>query len=173
MFFREHIKRVFHGIRVDIVVHCCLLVCRIYVDRMARVIFAQQLPNRSHIGAHSDSLSSIGPQAIVAAVSLGAKRVFTVQEGVPWGTKPPTPGDLTSGKTKVTTSIQSTIIVSSHASMPHCQELRMQVLGRAFGVTRKESAASILRPSPRMRCTNAARHCALNAGIVEIHACLL
>lgn len=49
--------------------------------------------SRSHIGAHSDTLSNIGPQAIVAGVSLGAKRVFVVQETLPWGTKPPPAGD--------------------------------------------------------------------------------
>lgn len=37
----------------------------------------------------------------MAALSLGAKRVFLVQEGVPWGTKQPSAGDLSSGKVKV------------------------------------------------------------------------
>lgn len=58
-------------------------------------------PNRSHIGPHCDTLSNIGPGAIVTGISLGAKRVFMVQEMFPWGTKAPAAGDWSSGGKKV------------------------------------------------------------------------
>lgn len=58
------------------------------------------LAYRSHLGAHSDALSRIGPDAIVVGLSLGAKRVFMVQEKLPWGVKPPT-GSGSEGTKKV------------------------------------------------------------------------
>lgn len=60
------------------------------------------LPPRSHLGAHSDTLSNIGPQAIVTGISLGAKRVFVVQETLPWGTKTAAVGDGSGARKKVT-----------------------------------------------------------------------
>lgn len=44
-------------------------------------------PRRNYLGAHSDTLSIIGPDAIVVGLSLGAKRVFMVQKKLPWGSK--------------------------------------------------------------------------------------
>lgn len=55
---------------------------------------------RNHLGLHSDTLSSIGPDAIVTGLSLGAKRVFVVQEKLPWGVKAPA-GSGAEGKKKV------------------------------------------------------------------------
>ena len=58
-------------------------------------------PSRNHLGSHSDTLSSIGPEAIVVGLSLGATRVFVVQEKLPWGVKAPAGSGL-EGKKKVT-----------------------------------------------------------------------
>lgn len=55
---------------------------------------------RNHLGAHSDTLSRLGPDAIVVGVSLGAKRVFMVQEKLPWGVKTPA-GSGSEGTKKV------------------------------------------------------------------------
>lgn len=79
------------------VVDECRYLARIRPPRY--VVTARLLPTlplfggcRSHIGPHSDTLSNIGPQAIVVGVSLGAKRVFVVQKSLPWGVKKPPAG---------------------------------------------------------------------------------
>lgn len=79
----------------------CCTYTYIYTAHDARSPTFYYLPFRNHLGPHSDTLSSIGPEAIVVGVSLGAKRVFVVQEKLPWGVKAPVGSGL-EGKKKVT-----------------------------------------------------------------------
>ncbi|CAB1115987.1 unnamed protein product [Ectocarpus sp. CCAP 1310/34] len=64
-------------------------ICHVYDD------------HRNHLGAHSDTLSNIGPRAIVVGVSLGAKRVFVVEETLPRGVKHSPAGSGSEGGKKV------------------------------------------------------------------------
>lgn len=64
-------------------------ICNVYDD------------HRNYIGAHSDTLSNIGPGAIVTGISLGAKRTFLVEETLPWGTKEVAGGDHSGGGKKL------------------------------------------------------------------------
>ncbi|CAN0161609.1 unnamed protein product, partial [Pylaiella littoralis] len=119
----------------------------------------------SHIGAHSDTLSEIGPQAIVAAVSLGAKRVFVVQEMLPWGVKAPPAGDGNFGGKKFVDMPHNSAIVMwagcqerykhSVPAMPKGVGTHPMAGTKRISVTlreRRETLPSYLLPVPDCRC---------------------
>ncbi|CAM9528035.1 unnamed protein product [Ectocarpus fasciculatus] len=128
-------------------------ICHVYDD------------HRSHLGAHSDTLSNIGPRAIVVGVSLGAKRVFVVEETLPRGVKPPPAGSGSEGGKKSLDMPHNCAIVM----WAGCQERYkhgVPVMSKGVGThpmsgtkrisitlrERKESLPSCLLPVPDCRC---------------------
>ncbi|CAN0502400.1 unnamed protein product [Ectocarpus sp. 12 AP-2014] len=128
-------------------------ICHVYDD------------HRSHLGAHSDTLSNIGPRAIVVGVSLGAKRVFVVEETLPRGVNPPPTGSGSEGGKKSLDMPHNCAIVM----WAGCQERYkhgVPVMSKGVGThplsgtkrisitlrERKESLPSCLLPVPDCRC---------------------
>ncbi|CAN0179157.1 unnamed protein product [Ectocarpus sp. 6 AP-2014] len=128
-------------------------ICHVYDD------------HRSHLGAHSDTLSNIGPRAIVVGVSLGAKRVFVVEETLPRGVKPPPAGSGSEGGKKSLDMPHNCAIVmwaGCQERYKHGVPVMSKGVGthpmsgtKRIGITlreRKESLPSCLLPVPDCRC---------------------
>eukprot|EP00903_Cladosiphon_okamuranus_P021834 g20077.t1 len=127
-------------------------ICNVYDD------------HRNHLGPHSDTLSSIGPEAIVVGISLGAKRVFVVQEKLPWGVKAAAGGDL-EGKKKCLDMPHNSAVVMwggcqeryKHGvpSMTKGVEIHPMAGTKRISITlreRKETLPRFLLPIPDCRC---------------------
>eukprot|EP00752_Nemacystus_decipiens_P002264 g2145.t1 len=132
--------------------------------------------HRNHLGPHSDTLSSIGPEAIVVGISLGAKRVFMVQEKLPWGVKAPAGSGLEGKKKFLDLSHNSAVVMWGGCQERYKHSVPSMTKGvgvhpmagtKRISITlreRKENLPRFLLPVPDCRCGAPA---SLNSRVLE------